>query len=80
MFTGKEAELLEAFGNQISVALNNAQLFDRLKQSEQKYMDLFEQAPDIYINLNSRQVIVEVNTTGATMLGYAKHELLAKPV
>ena len=80
MFTSKEAELLEAFGNQISVALNNAQLFDRLKQSEQKYMDLFEQAPDIYVNLNSNQMIVEVNTTGASMLGYAKHELLGKSV
>ncbi|MEK9137424.1 MAG: GAF domain-containing protein, partial [Bacteroidota bacterium] len=36
MFTGKQAELMETFGNQISVALNNAQLFDRLRQSEQK--------------------------------------------
>ena len=80
MFTGKQAELLEAFGNQISVALNNAQLFDRLKQSEQKYMDLFEQAPDIYINLNSEHAIVEVNATGATMLGYTKQELVGKAI
>lgn len=80
MFTGKQAELLEAFGNQISVALSNAQLFDRLRQSEQKYMDLFEQAPDIYLNINSQQTIVEVNATGATMLGYAKRELIGKPL
>jgi PAS domain S-box-containing protein len=80
MFTGKEAELLEAFGNQISVALSNAQLFDRLRQSEQKYMDLFEQAPDIYLNINSQRVIVEVNATGAMMLGYAKRELIGKPL
>ncbi|HCV42496.1 MAG TPA: hypothetical protein DGH68_03360 [Bacteroidetes bacterium] len=80
MFTGKQAELLEAFGNQISVALNNAQLFDRLRKSEQKYMDLFEQAPDIYLNLNSEHIIVEVNTTGATMLGYAKQELVGKSI
>jgi len=80
MFTGKQAELLEAFGNQISVALNNAQLFDRLKRSEQKYVDLFEQAPDIYLNLNSQQTIVEVNMAGATMLGYTKQDLVGKSI
>jgi PAS domain S-box-containing protein len=80
MFTGKQADLLEAFGNQISVALNNAQLFDRLRQSEQKYMNLFEQVPDIYLNLNRQHSIVEVNQTGATLLGYSKAELVGKPI
>ena len=80
LFTGKQADLLEAFGNQISVALSNAQLFERLKTSEQKYMDLFEQAPDIYLNINSERVIVEVNATGATMLGSSKDDLVGKPL
>jgi PAS domain S-box-containing protein len=80
MFTGKQADLLEAFGNQISVALNNAQLFDRLRQSEQKYMNLFEQVPDIYLNLNRQHIIVEVNLTGATLLGYTKQELVGRPI
>jgi len=41
MFTSKQAELMETFGNQISVALHNAQLFERLKQSEQRYANLY---------------------------------------
>jgi PAS domain S-box-containing protein len=79
MFTTKQAELVEAFGNQISVALNNAQLFELLKQSEKEYIDLFENAPDIYLSVSRRHVIVGCNTTGAAMLGVPKTELLGKP-
>ncbi|MCC6397327.1 MAG: GAF domain-containing protein, partial [Bacteroidetes bacterium] len=45
MLSAKQAELVEAFGNQISVAIHNARLFERLRQSEHQYADLFENAP-----------------------------------
>ena len=61
IFTERQAELLEAFGNQISVALTNAELFDRLKKSEQRYADLFEHAPDIYLSVDRQHVIVGCN-------------------
>ncbi|HTY60304.1 MAG TPA: ATP-binding protein [Bacteroidota bacterium] len=79
MFSSKQAELIETFGNQISVALNNAQLFERLKQSEKEYVDLFENAPDIYLSVSRRHIIVGCNTTGAAMLGVPKSELIGKP-
>jgi PAS domain S-box-containing protein len=79
MFTSKQAELAEAFGNQISVALNNAQLFERLKRSEKEYIDLFENAPDIYLSVNRRHVIAGCNTTGAAMLGLPRTEMIGKP-
>ena len=79
MFTSKQAELIEAFGNQISVALNNAQLFERLKQSEKQYIDLFENAPDIYLSVSRRHIIVGCNATGAAMLGLPKSDLIGKP-
>ena len=79
MFTSKQAELVEAFGNQISVALNNAQLFERLKQSEKQYIDLFENAPDIYLSVSRRHIIVGCNTTGAAMLGLPKSDMIGKP-
>jgi PAS domain S-box-containing protein len=69
LFTSKQAELLEAFGNQISVALSNAQLFDRLKQSERRYVDLFENAPDLYFSIDRTHRILGCNKTGADMLG-----------
>ena len=79
IFTSKQAELAEAFGNQISVALNNAQLFERLKQSEKEYVDLFENAPDIYLSVNRLHIIVGCNTTGAAMLGLPKTDMIGKP-
>ena len=78
MFTGKQAELVEAFGNQISVALNNAQLFDRLKQSERQYADLFENSPDIYLSVDRQRQIVGCNKTGADILGYPKEAVIGK--
>ncbi len=78
MFTGKQAELMEAFGNQISVALNNASLFERVKQSERQYVDLFENSPDMYLTLNRSHVIVGCNMTGAGMLGRRKEDIVGE--
>ena len=78
MFTAKQAELMEAFGNQISVALNNAQLFDLLKRSEQLYFDLFENSPDIYFSISRDHTITGCNTTGARMLGFDKEEIVGR--
>ncbi len=80
MFTAKQAELMETFGNQISVALNNALLFERLKASEQRYADLFENAPDLYVSVNRQHSIVGCNRTGADMLGYPQDRLLGLPL
>ncbi len=80
MFTAKQAELMETFGNQISVALNNALLFERLKASEQRYADLFENAPDLYVSVNREHAIVGCNRTGADMLGYPRDRLLGLPL
>jgi len=79
MFTAKQTELIEAFGNQISVALNNARLFQRLKQSEEQYIDLFENAPDLYLSVGRHHQIVGCNTTGAAMIGRPKDQILGRP-
>jgi PAS domain S-box-containing protein len=79
MFTSRQAELMEAFGNQISVAVNNAKLFERLRQSEQRYADLFENSPDIYLSVDRHHCIVGCNKTGADILGFSKDEILGRP-
>ena len=75
----RQAELMEAFGNQISVALGNAQLFSLLRTSEQQYLDLYENAPDIYLSVNRGHTIAGCNKTGASTLGLSREEIVGRP-
>ncbi len=47
-----------------------------LKESEKKYRDLYNNAPDGYYSLAGDGVIVEVNRTFLTMLGYTRKEVV----
>lgn len=78
--TEKQLELIAAFANQIGVALENATLFERLRRSEERYMDLFENSPDMYHLVNREGTIVSCNQTEATLLGYRKEELVGQSV
>lgn len=44
-FDEEELKLLEAVAQQIEVAINNAQIAEALRQSEERYLALFDQAP-----------------------------------
>lgn len=76
LFTPKQAELMEAFGNQISVGINNALLFERVKTSERQYADLFENAPDLYLTIDRSHRVVSCNATGTDMLGRPRAEII----
>jgi PAS domain S-box-containing protein len=78
MLSATEAELMESFGKQISIALNNARLFELLRQSEQEYHDLFEHAPDCYMTVDRNRVIVGCNRTGEEVFGYPRKQILGK--
>ena len=58
----------------------SARLFWDFMQIEEKYRDLYENAPDMYQSLDENGYILEVNQTHADMLGYAKHELIGKHI
>lgn len=79
-FQEKQLNLLQAFGNQINVALHNASLFEQVRQSEQRYADLYEHSPDMYHSVNHDGVVVSCNITESAVLGYAKEEIIGKPL
>ena len=80
VFSNKQVDLIVSFANQIGVAMENAALFDRLRKSEERYMDLFEHSPDMYHIVNTEGMIVSCNQTEASRLGYRKDELVGQPV
>jgi PAS domain S-box-containing protein len=55
-------------------------LNERLRESEERYYDLYENAPDMYHTINKKGLIIECNMTEAKVLGYSKEELIGKSV
>ncbi len=50
----------------------------KLKESEKKYRDLYDDSPDGYYSLAENGLIVEVNRTFLGMLGYRRDEVVGK--
>ncbi len=52
-----------------------------LMESEARYVDLYENAPDMYFSVNARTALIErCNNTVSIMLGYSKEEIIGRPV
>jgi len=54
------------------------QMEEALRESEEKYRDLYQNAPDGYQSLGSDGTILEVNDTWLKMFGYERHEVVGK--
>lgn len=53
---------------------------EELRISEEKYRDLYDNAPDMYHSVDRNGIIIECNETEAKMLGYKKEEIIGKPI
>ncbi|MEW6067651.1 MAG: HD domain-containing phosphohydrolase [Nitrospirota bacterium] len=53
-------------------------LLKSVKESEEKYLDLYENAPDGYHSCGPDGLILEVNNTWLKMLGYERDEVVGK--
>ncbi len=51
-----------------------------LRQSEQRFKQLFDEAPVGYHEIDTRGHIVRVNSTELNMLGYSREEMLGEPI
>lgn len=79
-FQVKKTALLQAFGNQVSAALNNASLYEQVRKSERLYADLYENSPDMYHSVDARGIVVSCNATECEMLGFEKDAIVGKPL
>ena len=79
-FESKKIALIQAFGNQISVALQNASLYEQVRQSERLYADLYEYSPDMYHSVDSKGIVVSCNLTESRMLGMQKEDIVGRPL
>jgi PAS domain S-box-containing protein len=68
--------------HQIELEMQNAELRgarEELELSRDKYMELYDYAPVSYFTFDAHGVILEVNLTGAQLLGMERQQLTKRP-
>lgn len=76
-FAFEEINLMRLIGNQIGVAIENAQLHEEIKESERKYKTLVEDINDGYFVCQNGKIRF-TNHAFLTMHGYHQEEVLGK--
>ncbi len=85
VYTDQDVRLTESIASQIAGAVANAQLFaarkmaeQNLRESEEKFRDLYDNAPLGYHEYNKEGRITNVNRTDLEMLGYTSDEMIGQ--
>ncbi|MFQ5639975.1 MAG: PAS domain S-box protein [bacterium] len=77
----KAHDTLENQAQELQKELTERKKFERaLRHSEERFRDLFDNAPDMYIILEPTGTIVDFNRRGIKELGYRSEEILGKPL
>src|SRR6185295_13902553 len=76
-FREEEKRLVTIFAAQAAHLLQNAQLFERLRESEERYRQIFENAVDGLYRSTPAGELVTINPALALMLGYQTPKDLA---
>ncbi|MBA7632195.1 Adaptive-response sensory-kinase SasA [subsurface metagenome] len=71
---------LERVGVYIGEALHTFMAEDALQESEKRYRDLYEQAPDAYFSVGADGYIKQANRSATELLGYSREELVGRLV
>jgi len=86
-YAERDLRLAERIATQIAGAIANTQLFAQLKrteealrESEDKFRDLYDHAPVGYHEYDAEGRITNVNRTDLEMLGYTREEMVGQPM
>jgi PAS domain S-box-containing protein len=76
--TYEDSHLIEEFVKQAAIAIENARLFEQIRESEERYRHLFEDLKDAVFTTTEDGQLIDINPAGVEMLGYvSKEELLS---
>ncbi len=76
----RTAKLKTAYEQLLKEINERKRVEEALRDSEQEYRDLYDNAPDMYHTLDKNGIIIECNETEARILGYKKEKIIGKPV
>jgi two-component system NtrC family sensor kinase len=75
-----DIQMLDSIGAQLGMAIENFRFYEEVKESSEKFWDLFENARDILFTMDGEGRFTAVNRSAERFLGYSKVELHGKSV
>ncbi len=79
-FSENDQYLLSALADYAAIAIENARLYQQIKNSEERYRDLFANAYDLIFTLDQHLRILSINKIGPSLMGYPEAELRGRPL
>ncbi len=79
-FSDNDQYLLSALADYAAIAIENARLYQQVKQSEARYRDLFDNANDLIFTLDRQFNLLSINKVAPAITGYAQNELIGRPL
>ncbi|MGE5172808.1 MAG: PAS domain S-box protein [Betaproteobacteria bacterium] len=81
-FTLKSSDLqmLETIGNQLGMAVENLRFYAEVKESSEKFWDLFENSRDILFTIDTAGTLTAVNKAAEKFSDCTKSELVGKSI
>ena len=76
----QKINILESIVEAAAGRIREIQTLKNLEESERKYQDLYDNAPEMYFTVDKYGIIKSVNKLGASQLGYTVNELIGKSV
>ncbi len=76
----EKVRFLERIGSYIGEVLQTFMAEEALQESEKRYRDLYEEAPNAYFSVGVDGQIKRANRRATELLGYSRDELIGRPV
>ncbi len=77
---GSDLQMLETIGNQLGMAVENLRFYAEVKESSEKFWDLFENSRDILFTTDAAGTLTAVNKAAEEFAGSPKSQLVGRSV
>jgi PAS domain S-box-containing protein len=75
-----DVQMFDTIGAQLGMAVENLRLYGEVKESSEKYWDLFENSRDILFTTDTEGKLTAVNEAAERFLGHSKVELTGRNI
>ena len=79
LFSKEEKLLLDAIAERLGATAEHRESEDALRESEEKFRDLYENAPNAYFSIDEDGLIKNCNKKAGELLEYPVEEIIGKP-